>query len=271
MVRHGNCGPAPPDTVGIFASLECSDWLGGFSSRLLRLHVLCLIRSVRPHHVWTRQRLESYVGTTETLITEFKSLRSLIGDDRKDKDTKMREAAKDVAAMANEQGGVIVYGIAEEGSGTGKRAAQVEDGFVAEHGVSREWFLQFIRDRVHPPLPDIDAVEVPLTKKNDRFALVVQVPMATGIARQTDDHLFWRRDGQGLHSMTVREIEDVSLRATRPQLVLQVHNVETKVTRDCPGGQSAVQDYQRVTRDRHLRRRNTGLVVAFVGQSCEPF
>ena len=43
---------------------------------------------------------------------------------------------------------------------------------------------------------DIDAVDVPLG--GDRFALVVLVPQARGVARQTADLLFWRRDAQGV-------------------------------------------------------------------------
>src|SRR5258707_9007808 len=115
-----------------------------------------------PHAEWTRERLEAYVGTTETLTLEFKSMRSLIVDEKTDKQTKMNEAARDVAGMANEQGGIIVYGIEEEAKGPFKRAKAVEEGFAPEHNVSREWLLQFIADRVQPPLRDIDAIDVPL-------------------------------------------------------------------------------------------------------------
>jgi predicted HTH transcriptional regulator len=52
------------------------------------------------------------------------------------------EAAKDVAAMANEQGGEIIYGIEEKKEGTRRWAKRVEEGFEPSHGVSREWFIQ---------------------------------------------------------------------------------------------------------------------------------
>jgi hypothetical protein len=166
--------------------------------------------------------LEDYIGTHETLTLEFKSMQSLLADDKKEKNTRMEEAATDVAAMANEQGGEIVYGIAELGKGMRRMAGGLEDGFGVEHGVSREWFLQFIRDRVHPPLPDIDAVEVPLDDSGQHFALVILVPQARGMARQTGDLLFWRRNAQGIHPMTVQEIEDVRQRAVRPVMDLSV-------------------------------------------------
>lgn len=179
--------------------------------------------SEHTHGDWTRKRLEQYVGTTETLVLEFKSCRSLLADQKRDRNERILEAAMDVAAMANEQGGTIIYGIEEEKSGGGvRRAKRVEEGFGPVDGVSREWFLQFIRDRVRPPLNEIDAAEVRLDGSGQRFALVVLVPQARGTARQTDDMLFWRRDAQGRRKMTVQEIEDVRSRAVRPELVLGV-------------------------------------------------
>lgn len=175
-----------------------------------------------PHREWTRERLEGYIGTTETLTLEFKSFRALIPDSKKDKTARIQEAAKDVAGMANEQGGAIIYAVAESNTGTRRQAVSLEEGFQPEDGVSREWFLQFIRDHVHPPLPDIDAVEVPLDGAGQRFALVVLVPQSVGVARQTDDLYFWRRNAQGLHPMSVQEIEDIRLRSACPDLAMDV-------------------------------------------------
>jgi hypothetical protein len=173
-----------------------------------------------PRADWTLARLQAYVGTTETLTLEFKSMRALIVDEKKDKDAKLSEAARDVAGMANEQGGFIIYGIDEEAKGPFRRARAVEEGFGHEHKVSREWFLQFIRDRVQPPLTDIDAIDVPLG--DEHFALVVLVPQARGIARQTGDGIFWRRDAQGLRRMSVQEIEDVRSRTIKPRIELRL-------------------------------------------------
>jgi hypothetical protein len=183
---------------------------------------------MHPHAEWTQARLESYVGTSETLTLEFKSVRSLIVVERKDREAKLNEAARDVAGMANEQGGFIIYGIEEESAGPFKRAKIVEAGFGLEHKVSREWFLQFIADRIQPPLTDIDAVDVPLGE--DRIALVVIVPQARGVARQTGDYFFWRRDAQGLRKMSIQEIEDVRLRTAQPRLELRLANSPARIS-----------------------------------------
>jgi hypothetical protein len=174
---------------------------------------------------WTRQRLESLIGQTETLTLEFKSVRSLMWSNAPERDIKLAEAAKDAAAMANEQGGTIIYGIEEGKRSRQRRAVAIEAGFSPDDA-SREWYLQFIRDRVHPSLPEIDAVEVDLD--DGKFALVVLVPQARGVARQTEDLYFWRRDAQGCHRMTVQEIEDVRNRAAHPSLKLEALTGEVR-------------------------------------------
>ena len=172
-----------------------------------------------PYAAWTRKILESYIGTTEALTLEFKSYRALIWSNQtKNKADVIREAAKDVAAMANEQGGIIIYGIEESRTGARRKALHIEDGFETSDGVSREWFMQMIRSHINPPIEGMDAVDVELG--NERIALVVLVPQAIGTAHQTDDLYFYRRDAQGIHKMTVQEIEDVRQRRARPLLTL---------------------------------------------------
>jgi len=168
-----------------------------------------------PHSEWTRDRLEEYLGTTETLTLEFKSARALIADSKRDKNDRIQEAAIDVASMANEQGGVIVYGSEEKKEGEVRRAVRLEDGFCPEDKVSRSWFLQFSRDRVHPPLPDIDAVEVPLNHSGERFALVVLVPQARGVARAAGRAGRGRDGGLGPDAGQLRDGHEPG-RAARP-------------------------------------------------------
>src|SRR6266566_2271736 len=157
-------------------------------------------------------------------------MRSLLAQGGKDKEARLSEAARDVAGMANEQGGEIIYGLDEDPGGGFRRARSLEEGFAPEHKINRERFLQFIRDRVQPSLPDIDAIDVRLAEH--RYALVVLVPQARGVARQTGDRLFWRRDAQGLRKMSVQEIEDVRSRAYRPTLELAAGDVAVVTEQD---------------------------------------
>ena len=167
-----------------------------------------------PHGEWDRAALERYVGTTEALTLEFKSHRSLLATDKKTKADRIFEASRDVAGMANEQGGLIIYGIEEWGETGFRTAKAVGEGLAAGDKVDREWFVQIMRDHINPPLTELDVVQVKVD--DTHVALVVNVPQSRGVARQTDDLFFPRRDAQGLHNMTVQEIEDVRARSERP-------------------------------------------------------
>ena len=75
-------------------------------------------RSTHPHEQWTLERLDGYVDLAETVTLEFKASNALRSTDGKDRQKRLTEAAADVAAMANEQGGAIVYGMRERQEGS---------------------------------------------------------------------------------------------------------------------------------------------------------
>ena len=62
-----------------------------------------------PPFKWTKERLEWYLGTGESLKVEFKSYRSLDLTKKQERDKKIVDASRDIAGMANEQGGEIIY------------------------------------------------------------------------------------------------------------------------------------------------------------------
>lgn len=192
-----------------------------------------------PHSGWSERSLQGYVGTTETLTLEFKSCRALLATDGKDRQQRVLAAATDVAAMANEQGGVIIYGIEESKGGGHREALRVEEGFRRDDGVNREWFLQIIRGHIQPPLGELDAVDVPL--EGGGYALVVLVPQAFGSARQTSDRLYWRRDAHGNRKMSHQEIEDVRARAYQP--VLELEGYDATMGSHSSGGMTTWQPY----------------------------
>ena len=183
---------------------------------------------MHPHQAWDLAALNRYIGTTETLTVEFKRCDALRPAPKKSITDRILEAARDVAGMANEQGGILIYGI-QESSGIGFRSATAIDaGFEPADGVNREWFIQVMRDHISPPLTDLDVAHVEVSP--GRIALAVLVPQARGVARQTTDRWFPRRDAQGLRNMTVQEIEDVRGRTERPVLSLHLAQAQTQLT-----------------------------------------
>lgn len=91
--------------------------------------------------------------------------------------TNNKEVAKDISAMANAEGGFIIYGLEEDEKGRAKFSL----GVVKEKG-SAEKLQQIINSHIHPPL----TVEIiPIEAKNekgevleDKEFLVVKIPQS---------------------------------------------------------------------------------------------
>jgi len=178
--------------------------------------------SVDASNAWTLQRLQGLEGSPESLTLEFKSCSAFLPVEGKiSMRSRIEEAAKDIAAMANEQGGVIVYGVEEKKQGQVRTAGPVESGFDPAGQVNREWLVQTMNAHIRPPLGELDAKHVIVDEATGSFAMVVFVPQAIGGARQTEDGRYWRRYAHGREYMSHQEIEDVRNRARRPELELR--------------------------------------------------
>ena len=80
------------------------------------------------------------------------------------RDGRWNEFAKDVAAMANTRGGLIIFGVQD------KTTALVG---IDPDEVNRQRYAQWIRNHVHPYLPDLDILEL---SDGTKTVLVVDVP-----------------------------------------------------------------------------------------------
>ncbi len=80
------------------------------------------------------------------------------------RDGRWNEFAKDVAAMANTRGGLIIFGVQDK--------TTVLTG-IDPDGVNRQQYAQWIRNHVQPYLPDLDIFEL---TDGTKTVLVVDVP-----------------------------------------------------------------------------------------------
>src|SRR5215216_1931949 len=90
---------------------------------------------------WTEARLQNFITSEieESLTLEYKSAEAL---DRNE--TKKKEITKDVSAMANSAGGILIYGIAEYND-TDKRHLPERITPVNRRKYPREWVEQIIQ------------------------------------------------------------------------------------------------------------------------------
>lgn len=83
--------------------------------------------------------------------------------------SKRDEIAKDVSAFANSDGGLIIYGVIEQGS----LPLRIDDG-VNHQKFSREWLEQVIGSNITPRVDDVKIVQIPLS--SDRSLYTVLIP-----------------------------------------------------------------------------------------------
>lgn len=115
------------------------------------------------------------------------------------------EFAKDVSAMANSDGGMIIYGVSEEGY-----VPIGLDGGVSHAKITRERLEQLILGNVRPR-PDFEIVQIPLTLTESAFVIAVQ--RSDRPHQNTVDKKYYKRFNFSAHPMEDYEIEDVRSRS----------------------------------------------------------
>ncbi|MEM7802301.1 MAG: ATP-binding protein, partial [Chloroflexota bacterium] len=122
---------------------------------------------------WDQTELQRYIDESieESLTLDYKSGEALRRDANRTK-----EVAKDVSAMANSAGGLIIYGIAEDQNGNRFRPA----GFVEvdRRICSKETLEQIISSNIQPRISGIKIYPVPIGKDPNKVAYVVSIPQS---------------------------------------------------------------------------------------------
>jgi len=164
----------------------------------------------KPISEWTIADLEAMIGSEETSNLEFKDGRSLLNEQKK-----KEEIARDVSAMANAAGGIIVYGLHESNS-----VATSIAGCPAEPGKA-EWFDQVITNNIEPKVQGVVVKRIDLPE--NKMALVVEIPKAMSFAphQSKPNKIYYRRYNTTIQPMLDHEVRDLMRRATAPELYLK--------------------------------------------------
>lgn len=163
---------------------------------------------------WTESRLQNFITSEieESLTLEYKAAEAL---DRAD--YKKKEITKDVSAMANSAGGIIVYGIAEN-QREDKRHLPGKISPVDRTRFPREWLEQIIQ-AIRPRIDGILIHSVKLESGENDVAYVVEIPQGN-TAHQASDHRYYKRFNFQAVPMEDYEIRDVIFREQTPNIVL---------------------------------------------------
>jgi hypothetical protein len=176
---------------------------------------------------WDAARVKGLVkdGIGESLTLEYKRAAALSRDSKP-----MIEITKDVSAMANSAGGVLIYGIAED-----PQTKQLSLDPVNQAAFPREWLEQVI-SQIRPRVAGLRIIPVEVGPTPDEIAYVVEVPEGA-TAHQATDHRYYRRYNFECLPMYDHEIRDLMNRTKHPQIEVTARLVVyPRQTRDNESG-----------------------------------
>ena len=163
---------------------------------------------------WTETRLQNFITSEieESLTLEYKAAEAL---DRNE--TKKKEITKDVSAMANSAGGILIYGISEYADPE-RRHLPEKITPVDRRKYPREWVEQIIQ-AIRPRIDGIVIHSVSLSSGETDVAYVLEIPQSN-TAHQASDHRYYKRFNFQAVPMEDYEIRDVIFREQTPNIAL---------------------------------------------------
>src|SRR5687768_2319644 len=163
---------------------------------------------------WSEARLQNFItsGIEESLTLEYKSAEAL---DRNE--TKKKEITKDVSAMANSAGGILIYGISEY-SQIDKRHLPEKITPVNRTEFPREWVEQIIQ-AIRPRIDGISIYSINLGSGETDVVYVIEIPQSH-TAHQASDHRYYKRFNFQSVPMEDYEVRDVMFREQTPDIAI---------------------------------------------------
>lgn len=160
---------------------------------------------------WSIEDIERLIKdkTEESLNLEFKSSGALAKNDKS-----KTEISKDISAMANANGGIIVYGINE------KEHVAKEIPFINGNEFTKEWFEQVIGDNIHPK---VDMIIHPIRQNDDisKSIYVIEIPESEDSPHMAKDNRYYER-----YNFKIQPMEEYKVR----RLYHQAQKTKLRIT-----------------------------------------
>jgi len=161
---------------------------------------------------WTEASIRNLIDTEteESLTLEYKSAEALAKTDYNKK-----EITKDVSAMANSAGGILIYGVREYADPQ-KRHLPEKIVAVNRAEYPREWLEQVINS-IRPRLDGLIIHSVNVAGGPDDVVYVVEIPQSN-TAHQANNHRYYKRFNFQAVPMEDYELRDVIFREKVPDV-----------------------------------------------------
>jgi len=137
-------------------------------------------------------------GAEESLNLDFKRAESL-----EQTDGRKKEISKDVSSFANSDGGIIIYGIDEEGD---YKASSLS--FVDGEKVTKEWLEQVINSDIHRRIEGIEIYPIRFENDVKKTIYIVKIPASNNTPHMAKDFRYYKRSNfeiVRMHEYEVRQ------------------------------------------------------------------
>ena len=201
----------------------------------------------------------------ESTVLEYKSSFSLDKENKENKKWKV-ELAKDVSAMANAIGGIIIYGIGEKEISKDHKVAD-ELVPISYTEMSKERLSQLLSANIQPIIDNIEIKVIPNDANSGFF--IVQIPQSNTAHQNRLNHLYYKRRNSTVEVMEDYEIRDVMNRSKHPlvgvdiTLVKKVLNItESRLSNDYSSLGFQTTHKQEIKYELQFRLVNMGRIYA---------
>jgi hypothetical protein len=162
---------------------------------------------MRPVAEWDESDLAALIRdeVQESINLDYKRSAAL-GKNDKEKN----ELSKDVSAFANSEGGLLIYGMQEDG-----HVATAIDAGLDRTKITKEWLESVIKSNIHPLVDRLLIKQIHLPSKGaDLVAYALEIGQATSRApHQAFDHRYYKRFNFESTPMEDYEVRDLMRRS----------------------------------------------------------
>lgn len=172
---------------------------------------------------WDKEKVQQYINDE---IEENSNLDYKAADALGKNDERKKEITKDVSAMANSAGGIIIYGIREYNAHGKKHLPEKLDG-IDRILFPKEW-LEHIINSIQPRLEGLTIFPVDIDTGQNHVVYVIEIPKST-TAHQAKDYRYYKRFNFESVPMEDYEVRDVMNRSIAPNAQVEFSYIGPKI------------------------------------------
>jgi len=161
-------------------------------------------------YTYLQQLIEN--GIEENPELEYKAAASLQREDKK-----VMEITKDVSSFANSNGGILIYGIAENPADK-HLPGKIDP--VDRKGINKEWLEQIINSRIRPRIHGLKIHVITLPDDDGKLVYILEIPKGE-TAHQADDKRYYRRHNFMVEPLYDHEVRDIMGRQKNPEIQIE--------------------------------------------------